>query len=234
MIRNLSVTVDYYNLNLSKSISVLGASFILDQCYRAGVSNQALCNLIIRNDIGQITQISDPRANLGNSHTTGIDFAVRYAMPTENLGRFSAVLDGAYLHSYRVTDVQGVVTNGAGNFDLGVLPTLKMNAGVFWTLGPIGAGVSGRYIGSYKECAGGVCSQDDTQQRRIPYYLPVDVFASYMLKNWAAGTTTLVLGVQNVADVQPPFLAMAFAANSDPSTYDYVGRFFYTRLTHTF
>ena len=28
--------------------------------------------------------------------------------------------------------------------------------------------------------------------------------------------------------------ANAAAANSDPSAYDYIGRFFYTRLTHTF
>ena len=234
MVRNLSVTVDYYNVNVAKSISTLGAQFILDQCYRADAQNAALCNQIVRNGIGQITQINDPRANTGNYHTTGIDFAIRYAMATEDMGRFSLILDGAYLHSYRVTDNTGVVTNGVGNYDLGVLPSLKMNTGIFWTMGPLGAGVSGRYIGSYKECASGVCSQDDTQQRVVPHYLPIDIFLSYTLKGWAAGTTSLVGGIQNVGDIQPPYLYGAFAANSDPSSYDYIGRFFYTRLTHTF
>ncbi len=234
MVRNLSITVDYYNVNVAKTISQRGAGFILNQCYRADVQDPSLCNLIIRNDVGQIIQINDERANLGNYHTTGIDFAFRYAMPTEAFGRFSLIVDGAYLHSYRVTDILGAVTNGVGNYDLGVLPSLKMNTGVFWTMGPLGAGVSGRYIGSYKECSSGVCSQDDTQQRVIGHYLPVDLFLSYTLKGWAAGTTSLVGGIQNVADTQPPYLYNAFAANSDPSSYDYVGRFFYTRLTHTF
>jgi len=159
---------------------------------------------------------------------------VRYAQPTEDFGRFSLILDGAYLNSFRITDLTGVITNAVGNFDLGVLPALKLNAGLFWTMGPIGAGVSARYIGAYKECGSGSCTTDDTQQRRIEHYTPIDVFASYTLKNWAAGTTALVVGVTNLTDVQPPFIANAFAANSDPSTYDYVGRFVYTRLTHTF
>ena len=240
MIKNFSVTVDYYNLNVAKTITQRGASFILDQCYRAAVQDGSMCNLIVRNDVGQIILINDERANLGNYHTTGIDFAVRYALPTVDFGRFSLIVDGAYLNSFRITDSLGVVTNCMGNYDCvnqlvgGVLPRLKLNSGIFWNLGPIGAGVSGRYVGSYKECGSGICSQDDTQQRVVGHYLPIDVFASYTVRKWAAGTTALVLGVQNVGDTQPPFLANAFAANADPSTYDYVGRFFYSRLTHSF
>jgi outer membrane receptor protein involved in Fe transport len=237
MVKNLSVTVDYYNVSVSKAINIRGAGFILDQCYRAAVQDQSMCDAILRNATGQVIQINDARDNLGNFHTTGIDFAVRYAQPTEDFGRFSIIVDGSYLNSYRVTDVLGVITNGAGNYDLGVLPKIKLNTGVFWTMAGFGVGVSGRYIGAYKECndgGNGVCSVDDTQQRRVDWYLPIDVFASYTLKNWAAGTTALVLGVTNIGDVQPPFISVAFAANSDPSTYDYVGRFVYTRLTHNF
>jgi outer membrane receptor protein involved in Fe transport len=234
MVKNLSVTVDYYNVNVAQSINTRGAAFILDQCYTAAVSDKALCALIIRDQAGFITQINDPRLNAGNFHTTGIDFAVRYAQPTEDFGRFNLIIDGAYLNSFRITDLAGVITNGVGNYDIGVLPSLKLNAGVFWTMGPIGVGVSGRYIGAYKECGSGSCTTDDTQQRRIDHYTTVDLFASYTLKNWAAGTTALVVGVTNVGDTQPPYIANAFSANSDPSTYDYVGRFVYTRLTHTF
>jgi outer membrane receptor protein involved in Fe transport len=203
MVKNLSVTVDYYNVSVSKAINIRGAGFILDQCYRAAVQDQSMCDAILRNATGQVIQIND----------------------------------GSYLNSYRVTDVLGVITNGAGNFDMGALPKVKLNTGVFWTMAGFGLGVSGRYIGAYKECndgGNGVCSVDDTQQRRVDWYLPIDVFASYTLKNWAAGTTALVVGVTNIGDVQPPFISVAFAANSDPSTYDYVGRFVYTRLTHNF
>jgi hypothetical protein len=44
----------------------------------------------------------------------------------------------------------------------------------------------------------------------------------------------VTFGVQNVANTNPPYIFGAFAANSDPSTYDYLGRFFYGRVTHNF
>jgi outer membrane receptor protein involved in Fe transport len=234
MVRNLSITFDYYNINVAKAISQRGAAFILNQCYRADQQDNGMCALITRNDVGQIVVINDERANLGNYHTTGFDFALRYAMPTEGLGRFSLIVDGSILRTFKITDVLGVVTHGEANYDIGVLPTLKTNAGIFWSMGGLGAGVSGRYIGSYQECASGVCSEDDSVSRRVSHYLPFDVFLSYSLKGWTLGNTTLVAGVNNVGNIDPPYLYTAFAANSDPSSYDYVGRFFYTRLTHTF
>ena len=38
----------------------------------------------------------------------------------------------------------------------------------------------------------------------------------------------------NVFNQSPPYIYSAALANSDPSTYDYVGRFVYGRVTHKF
>lgn len=233
MVKNLSLTVDYYNLNVAQTISTLGAAFILQECYVTG-SSPGLCPNVIRDANGVITQIDDPRANTGNYHTTGVDFAIRYAQAVEDFGRFSFILDGTYLNSFRITDIQGNVTNGAGNYDIGALPKWKANLGVFWNMGGIQAGVTARYFGGFTECASGVCSADDSNQHRIPAYTPLDVFVGYTLRDWAAGTTNAVVGVQNIGNADPPYIATAFAANSDPSSYDYIGRFVYVRLTHTF
>ena len=235
-VRNLSLTVDYYNTNLSQTIRTYGAGFILSNCLVTGTLPE-LCSHIVRDANGLIIQIDDPRANLGTLHTAGIDFAVRYARAFDGVGRFNFILDGTWLHDLRTTDSTGVITDGTGNFDLGVNPQLKATAGVFWSMGPFAAGATLRYVGAYKECFDGgdfVCSQDDGQQRRVEPYTPFDLFVSYSVRDWAAGTTNVALGVNNVANTDPPFLATAFAANSDPSTYDYVGRFVYARLTHSF
>ena len=48
------------------------------------------------------------------------------------------------------------------------------------------------------------------------------------------GRTVFMLGVNNVFDQSPQFVYSAALANSDPSIYDYVGRYIYTRLQHTF
>ena len=241
MIRALSMTVDYYNISVEKTITTRGAAFILQQCYAGG--NLDMCNLVLRDSAGAIIQINDERANVGAYHTTGFDFAVRYDLPVENYGRFNFIVDGTLLRSFRFTDEIGVITNGYDDYtgaQLGALPKLKVNAGVFWSFGGFGAGLSGRYVGSYKECVDpdgtpSACNIDSSGgERRVSSYLPFDVFVSYTLRNWTAGTTALVLGVQNVANTHPPYIYSAFAANSDPSTYDYLGRFVYSRLTHNF
>ena len=236
MIRNLSLTVDYYNLNITKTIQTYGAGYILANCYVSGTSPE-LCANVIRDAAGIIVQVNDPRANLGSTHTTGLDFAIRYAQAVEDFGRFNFIFDGTYLNNFHTTDLTGGITDGTGNYDLGALPKWKANFGIFWSMGPLGAGATLRYVGGYTECfAGGdfLCSEDSTQQYRVPAYLPVDLFLSYTLRDWAAGTTAATFGVQNIGNVDPPFLPATLAANSDPSTYDYLGRFFYLRLTHTF
>jgi iron complex outermembrane receptor protein len=231
----LSVTLDYYKVQVNKAIGTHGAGSILAACYSKG--EQAYCDRIIRDPTShQVTFIDDQRDNLNTFKTAGLDFSSRYALPTESAGRFSFALDGNLLQYYRLTDFTGSTISGKGNYDLGVLPNVKMNVGVNWSLDKIGAGASVRYIGAIKEClAGGtgLCADDNSDARKIEAYYPINVYVSYSTK-WTAGTTTVLAGVQNTFDVQPPYFYNAAAANSDPSTYDYLGRYFYARLTQSF
>ncbi len=48
------------------------------------------------------------------------------------------------------------------------------------------------------------------------------------------GKTTLQLGVNNVFDAAPPLVYNAPAANSDATTYDFVGRMVYLRMSQLF
>jgi outer membrane receptor protein involved in Fe transport len=48
------------------------------------------------------------------------------------------------------------------------------------------------------------------------------------------GKTSIVVGVNNVFDEKPQYIYSAVLANSDPATYDFVGRFVYTRVQQTF
>jgi outer membrane receptor protein involved in Fe transport len=42
------------------------------------------------------------------------------------------------------------------------------------------------------------------------------------------------LGVNNLFDVAPAVVANGFLASSDAATYDYMGRYFYVRLTYNY
>jgi outer membrane receptor protein involved in Fe transport len=59
------------------------------------------------------------------------------------------------------------------------------------------------------------------------------VFASYTLRS-PAGRTTLGAGVNNLGDHKPEVIYNGFTAASDPTAYDFMGRFGYVRLSHQF
>jgi outer membrane receptor protein involved in Fe transport len=69
--------------------------------------------------------------------------------------------------------------------------------------------------------------------RNVAYNVTADLFAGYSVKT-SGGTTTLTVGVNNLADRKPPMIYQGFQGNSDAATYDYMGRFIYTRLSQLF
>jgi iron complex outermembrane recepter protein len=254
MVRNLSITVDYYNMFVDNLIGTIGVPAILAGCYpgAAGTSFQPYCDRITRNANGRILFVTDLNENVGQLRTDGVDLAVRYAIPTE-LGRFSLLFDGTWLHKFDRTLLLATgnqTLNAKGNYDLGgqayggPLPEYKFNVGANWSLGGWTAGGLLRYVGTFDECstpapdltsAGGLCNTTDPTvvHRQIHHNVTVDLNASYAL-NTSVGRTIFMAGVNNVFDQAPQFVYSAALANSDPTIYDYLGRFVYGRVQHKF
>ncbi len=245
-VRGLSVVVDYYNISIDKAIQTLGASFILNNCYLGG--NAANCAKIHRSPIdSSIDRIDDFLVNVGHVETAGIDLGIRYNLPTE-YGRFLFGLDGTWLAFYNVTQPDGTIVHGRGNFDLGTLnggiggvyPAFKALGSIFWNYSDFGAGVTERFVGSFVECAaadqtsaGGACFVDPIDRRKVSAYWQTDVFVSYNLKS-PIGNTTFGAGVRNLFNSAPPRIYSAFTPTSDATAYDFYGRFFYGRITQKF
>jgi iron complex outermembrane receptor protein len=238
MVRDLSITVDYYNVYVDNLVSTIGVPAILAGCYpgAGGTPNQAYCNLITRApSSGRILFVTDVNQNIGNMRTYGVDFAVRYALPT-SVGRFGFGLDGTWLGYYTRQGITGV-----GTYDLGALPIWKGNVGANWRFAGFSVAALLRYVGTFKECAasdntssGGLCyAAPDLPARQVGHNTVVDLNAGYTLLS-SIGRTVFMLGVNNVFDEAPQYVYSAALANSDPSVYDYVGRYIYTRIQHTF
>ena len=141
-------------------------------------------------------------------------------------------LEGQYLLKYNLDNTSQII-HGLGNYDLGVYPKYKANVSGLWQH-PSGAGggASVRYVGNYKECDLGDCNGGEPS-RNVGAWWKLDLFGSYAVKS-AAGKTTLAVGVNNVFDRAPALIYTGFAADSDAATYDYMGRFFYARLSQLF
>jgi outer membrane receptor protein involved in Fe transport len=242
----LSVSLDYYHLALARSVDSLGAGFILDSCYAGGASQY--CDRVHRNVSGAIDYVDDRYTNAGRTVTGGIDLSARWDVPS-SIGRFQLAADGTWLQRYDRTDATGNTIAHAGNYDqLLAMPRLKANAAVTWTRHALRAGLALRWVGSYEECATtaglssttGLCSpgiNDPVPATRLSHTIGSwsswDTFAGYELPS-SLGKTTIMVGVSNLFDQNPPVTYNLTNSAADPSTYDFTGRYFFARLGQAF
>jgi len=99
---DLSFTIDYWKIELTDAINLLGAQFILDSCHDKG----ELCNLITRftdaPNTGNPKLIDDRLTNIGGVNTSGYDIGVKYSNIdlSDNLGTLSLKGDLTLLDEY--------------------------------------------------------------------------------------------------------------------------------------
>jgi iron complex outermembrane receptor protein len=253
MLKGLSATVDYWNVTVDQNLGNITTTVIIAGCYPASTAstatpNQDYCKLITRSPVtGQITNVLDIAQNVGSTAGSGLDFALRYALPTD-FGRIGLGFDMTYLLVNDQTLALGKVIKGAGNYDLGLSPRVKANLGVNYALQGFNALVRARYIGSFTECADadglntsstGCTDQNVNPATKAPYpshsvpgQVTFDLALSYLVKN-PFGASTLSAGVRNVFDSAPPVVYNSFLTYAD-TAYDFNGRFVYFRLGHKF
>ena len=118
-VKNLAITLDYFNIDLENAISTIGAATSLQQCLTTGAS--AFCSQIHRAPNGRIWGdssnanvgfITDTNTNIGSTKTRGIDADIAYNLKLANVGRL-------YLN-YSATYLQSLATNkgpGLGSYD---------------------------------------------------------------------------------------------------------------------
>jgi len=249
----LSITVDYWNVAIDNAVDPITAGIILANCYNVDPMVSTGCELITRRDDGLIDVISDLETNIaGGIQTAGIDFGLQYRLPTD-FGTFRYSFDGTWLQKYNSKFSDTILIEGKSVYDLGVQSNFKFNNTLAYSIAGFNIGFNVRFINGFRECEFNNCSEDQNfdgqpddlnldgvidendlpKSRDVPAYVTADVFAGYRLA-WDIGLTDIGVGINNIADRTPPFLDNGFTANSDADTYDYIGRYFYARLAHTF
>ncbi len=250
---NLSVTLDFFDIVVDHVIGYLGVPTILSACYPAASGSTlppTYCDLVHRADTGRILYVSDVKQNIGQLHTNGFDLSVRYGVPTP-VGRFGLTFDGSWLLRFDSEQTVGTTTqtiHGKGNYDLngrgygGALPEYKFNVGASWAKSGFSLGALARFVGSFKECAapdntstGGLCyANPEGPSREVGTNVTVDLNGAWTTRKSGSGSTSIIVGVANVFDKAPQYVYSAALANSDPTVYDYLGRYFYTRVQQGF
>jgi outer membrane receptor protein involved in Fe transport len=229
-IRGLSITLDYYNIDIEEAIGSLGADDIIQQCANTG--DPLLCSLIHRDNQGtlwatQAGYTETTNQNIGMQEAEGVDLNASYLLGLGGAGYLAMDMMGSYvlanlftnpLVSYDCTGYFGLqcgrpLAEWRHRFRATWESNFRLNLSLAW-----------RYLG-------GVDNDDASSDPDIgdPEAMPVweandiaeidpynwfDLAASYTLRNGLKFT----LGINNFLDEEPP-LAPDYADDTGINMY---------------
>lgn len=236
---NLSGSVDYYKIEIEDVVGTVSVTEQLRRCYNFdGASNptydpnNVYCQLFQRDrGTGQIVNTFETNANLGTLRTSGVDFQIDWNAALADLGApdwgsLAFNITGTWLENWERQDLPGsAFTNRTGtisnSFGL-TFPEWKMLSSLNWTYGPVGVGIRYRYQGGVENF-----------NNRAQVLEGIDYFD--LNGSWAVNdVVSLRAGVNNITDELAPVYTPSVASNTDPSTYDLLGRRYYVGLTARF
>jgi len=241
LLRDISLSVDYYNIKISNVISAVPGLTVLSKCYNLDGSNptysvaNSFCQALTRDAQGQLTDVAQPFLNLGGLRTDGIEIQFNWAVHLSDIG----VGDGnsqVYLNSavgwtnhYEIQTLPGsAFQDFAGTSTIGrALPTWKALTTFGYRSDTWGMGLRWRYQGGMKDVSSVTTPLNPAVG--VSAYNLFDLFANMRINDGFE----LRAGVTNLFDKGLQFVASS-QTNTDVAVYDAVGRSYYIGVKFAF
>jgi hypothetical protein len=246
--------VDLWRLYLDNEISRITAQNVLNLCYNN--NGGPTCELINRTasgpSAGQINFVRSPKGNLGRLDVKGTDFQFHYRIPETSIGNFAVNFQTTYLDRFADDPTPGAegdfVQEYAGHYSTGGSAIANANfsrwkalAALNWNLGSFSAAWTVKYIGNFTVGYANLNYNESACQSNLPPGCELK-YGAAVYHNVTFGynldplNTRVDVGIDNLSDKQPPIIYQnnAVNGNTDPNTFDTVGRFYFARVTVKF
>ena len=246
----LSVTVDYFDIDIQNVVTNLGGTFIWTACYSGGL----LCELIQRNPNGQLWvgngNVVDTNRNIGSLSTKGWDINLSYT--GLEMGRFGSLafnLTGTYLEELITQPIPGLDIHPSEQISqdfydcAGYYSTVCLQPNPMWrhrfrtswqTPWDLDLSLTWRF---YSETTGVTGANNEFPEDQLDRDLPSEDYFD-LAANWAVTEKASVsLGINNVLDDNPSIsggVGTTGNGNTYPQTYDALGRYVFVRATVDF
>jgi outer membrane receptor protein involved in Fe transport len=165
--------------------------------------------------------------NVGEINTSGIDFNIAYTFEVNGLDIYTS-LDTSFLNEFekeaanQLVDFKGKITSSTGSY-----AEIKSNLTVSVKSDNWSATYQARYIDGMDDIA---CGTLTCITPSVPSVIYNDISGSY----YVTENVTVSGGINNMFDKQPPFYSNYNDSNTDPYTYDVIGRYGYVKVKLTF
>jgi outer membrane receptor protein involved in Fe transport len=252
-LRSLNVSLDYYRIKIDDVINNLSTSSVIGRCFNQLNSNPTFdpsnqfCQLFTRQTTGNlgITDVVTITDNLSSWKGSGVDVNLNWGVPlsvfgaSERAGKldFKLLMTHLLSRSQQETNVDPFIERD-GTISSTVGSSYPQNKGVlatFYTVGSWQFRYNLRYVDSLDVVNNDATLTASTGVKpAVPTYLYHDLTAKWAINDMFA----LTGGVTNIADKDPPVYTtssgVGIQANTDPSTYDVLGRRYFLNVTMKF
>lgn len=230
---NFQASIDYYQIEIEDAINSIDADVFVERCFNPDfnpgfdISNQ-FCQLFQRNPgTGNITNALEVDTNLSVIEVRGIDYQVEYSAdigPGTFDGRLIATNLLDWEQAITAADpLEQFAGTASGSFD--VLPEWKTTVQLGYSVGSFDGDVRVRYVGETNDTSFPAFKLDT-----VTY---VDLNAAYSFDGLVDGLRANV-GITNLTDEEPVIYPSNQQSNTDPATYDILGRRYFVNLTYAF
>jgi outer membrane receptor protein involved in Fe transport len=237
-------SVDWYSIKLDDAIFSVPAGEVVLLCYGFSGNNPGLsaddpaCRAINRvTDLdggaadGEPSVPNQGTANVSTLRTAGVDVQVDWGVDLGGAGKLDLNLLGNWLQKWQIAylpglpniDYRGTIGDNVG----GAFPDYKLLFNARWSFRDFGAGLRVQHLPTMDNK---YASYDPFTTVGTPAITYLDANVSWRM----AERLELRGGVENLTDERPPLYTAAVQMNTDPSTFDVLGRRYYLRANVKF
>lgn len=229
-LERLSLSVDYWSIDLEGVILPLEAATIVQRCFNLNGANptydinNAWCQMYRRDpNNGGVIDLEQFSKNQAFIETSGVDVTLNWGMGLGGLGDLNVVLVGTWLEKFdQQTDAESPSFDFAGSIGTLTgqsLPDWRGTLVTSYSLSDLHVQATTRYISSmhHRNTVNGGSPVANTG---VPGTWYVDLSARYELTD----SVRLRLGVNNLTNQLPRLYVPNLQSNTDPGLYDVLGR----------
>lgn len=224
-IKNLSFSVDFFDMRINQVIVTPGSSYLLTAQGMAAFPNAIVRDTTLGNP-GPILRIESVPSNnpLAYQLYRGMDYGVKYAMRNTRYGQFTFSGDATQI--IKTGSDSGLGGGFFGNQGRYYNPRWKASAGTAWSYKDYGASLNADWTGHWFNDGYTAAGWGEN-----PYTI---LNGSVSYKGF--WNSTITLGASNLLNVQPPPNGRASSAGYDQGIYgpNALGRFMYVRIRKDF
>ena len=210
-LKDFSVGIDYWNYDQDN---------IVAQNTQQTIDENDPTKVIRSAPLNPILGVFDSYMNSANRKTDGIDLDIQYSWNT-GVGKFhiKSTTTKVFSAKEKIRDIDAYI-DYAGKYRN---PDLRSNLSLGWKITDYAAVISANYIDSY----------EDLNYNTDGHMVDSQLTYNGQLKYSGFKETTIVFGINNILNEDPPFSNASYAGY-DAATHNPIGRFYYLRLNHQF